>query len=107
MMKISILISDDHAMFRSGQKELISKEDDMEVVGETGSGHKTLRFLDSTEVDVVLLDINMPGLNGTQIAGLALKQHPELLIIALTMHEDEHDVQELFKTGVKQVSISR
>lgn len=100
-MKIRILIADDHAIFRSGLKELIQKEGDMVVVGETGSGHETLRALESTEVDVMLLDISMPGLSGTQIAEIALKQHPKLLIVALTMHEDEHYVHELFKTGVK------
>ncbi len=100
-MKIRILIADDHALFRSGLRELIEKETDMEVVGETGSGHETLRVLESIKVDVMLLDISMPGLSGIQIAELALKQHPGLIIVALTMHEDENYVQELFKNGVK------
>lgn len=99
--KIRILLADDHALFRSGLRALLEKEPDIEVVGETGSGHETLNALEATPVDVLLLDINMPGLSGSRAAELALKQYPSLCIVALTMHEDEYYVQELFKLGVK------
>jgi len=100
-MKIRILIADDHAIFRSGLRVLIQQEADMEVVGETGTGHETLRALESAAVDILLLDINMPGLTGSRVAEMALKEHPLLRIVVLTMHEDEYYVQELFKIGVK------
>lgn len=99
--RIKILLADDHAMFRSGLRALLEREDDMVVVGETGSGHETMNALETTETDVLLLDINMPGLTGSRVAELALKQWPSLRIIVLTMHEDEYYVQELFKIGVK------
>ncbi len=100
-MTIRILLADDHAMFRSGLRALLEKEADLEVVGEAGSGHEVLEALENTNVDVLLLDINMPGLKGSRIAELALEQYPSLLVVALTMHEDEYYVQELFKIGVK------
>lgn len=99
--RIQILIADDHAMFRSGLRALLEREDDMAVVMETGSGHDTLAALETNKVDVLLLDINMPGLTGSRVAELALKQWPSLRIVVLTMHEDEYYVQELFKIGVK------
>jgi len=99
--RIKILLADDHAMFRSGLRALLEKEDDLVIVGETGSGHETVSALETTAVDVLLLDINMPGLTGSRVAELVLKQRPSLRIVVLTMHEDEYYVQELFKIGVK------
>lgn len=98
---IQVLLADDHAMFRSGLRELLLKEHDLQVVGETGTGQETLQMLRSTKVDVLLLDINMPGLTGNQVADIAIKEFPSLLIIVLTMHEDEYYLQELLKIGVR------
>lgn len=99
--RIKIMIADDHAMFRSGLRALLEREDDLEVVGETGSGHETVNAMTGAKVDVLLLDINMPGLTGSRVAELVLKERPSLRIVVLTMHEDEYYVQELFKIGVK------
>ncbi len=99
--RIQILLADDHAMFRSGLCVLFEKEDDMVVVGEAGSGHETLKLLEETQVDVLVLDINMPGLTGIHVAEMALKQWPSLLIVVLTMHEDEYYLQEMLKIGVR------
>jgi len=100
-MAIRILVADDHAVFRSGLRILLEKEEEIEVVGETGSGDATLKALSEMEVDVLLLDISMPGLSGPRVALEALKQHPDLAIVVLTMHEDEYYLRELLKTGVR------
>lgn len=100
-MFIRILIADDHAVFRSGLKALLEKEDDLEVIGETGDGFSTIEAATKQEVDVLLLDITMPGLSGPKVAEAVLRERPHLAIVVLTMHEDEYYLQELFKIGVR------
>ena len=96
-----ILIADDHAVFRSGLRALLEKEPDMEVVGETGNGFDTVRAVEETDIEVLILDITMPGLTGPKVAESVLKNKPSLTIVVLTMHEDEYYLQELFRLGVR------
>lgn len=98
---IRILIADDHAIFRSGLRALLKEEDDFEIVGETGNGFDTLREVDRLDVDLLLLDLSMPGLSGSQVAEALLDQDPHLAIVVLTMHEEEYYLRELFKMGVR------
>ena len=100
-MPIRVLIADDHAVFRSGLRALLENEPDIEVTGETGSGLDTLQALENLKVDVLLLDINMPGLAGNRVAEAALHRRPSLAIVVLTMHEDEYYLQELLRIGAR------
>jgi two-component system response regulator NreC len=100
-MPIRILIADDHAVFRSGLKVLLEKEPDLEVVGETGNGFDTIRAVAEIDLDVLLLDVAMPGLPGAKVAEAVLKDKPGLAIVVLTMHEDEYYLQEFFRLGVR------
>ena len=100
-MPIRILIADDHAVFRSGLKALLEKESDIEVVGETGDGFDTIRAAEEKDIDVLILDITMPGLPGPKVAEAVLKKKPSLIIVVLTMHEDKYYLQELFRLGVR------
>jgi two-component system, NarL family, response regulator NreC len=100
-MPIRIFIADDHAVFRSGLKELLEKDPDFKVVGETGNGFDTIRMVTDTEMDVLLLDVSMPGLSGARVAEEVLKLKPNLAIVVLTMHEDEYYLQEFFRLGVR------
>ncbi len=100
-MSIRILIADDHAVFRSGLRVLLEKEADLEVVGETGNGFDTIRVATDTDLDVLLLDVTMPGLPGSKVAETVLKSKPKLAIVVLTMHEDEYYLQEFFRLGVR------
>jgi len=99
-MSIHVLIADDHAVFRSGLKALLEKEPDIEVTAETGTGFDTIEAANKDNVDLLILDINMPGLSGPRVAESVLKKRPNLPIVVLTMHEDEYYLQELFKIGV-------
>lgn len=100
-MPIRILIADDHAVFRSGLRALLEKEHDLEVVGEAGDGFTTIEAAARPDVDVLLLDISMPGMRGPKIAEAALSARPQLAIVVLTMHEDEYYLQELFRIGAR------
>jgi len=99
-MPIRILIADDHAVFRSGLKALLEKEPDLEIVGETGNGFDTIRAVAESDVDVLLLDISMPGLPGAKVAEAILQEKRHPAIVVLTMHEDEYYLQEFFRLGV-------
>jgi two-component system, NarL family, response regulator NreC len=100
-MPIRIFIADDHAVFRSGLKMLLEKEPDLQVVGETGNGFDTIRRVTESDLDVLLLDVAMPGLPGSKVAEEVLKCKPNLAIVVLTMHEDEYYLQEFFRLGVR------
>ena len=100
-MPIHVLIADDHALFRSGLKALLEKESDFRVVGETGDGLATVEAVADQQVDVLLLDITMPGMPGPKVAERALQKRPQLAIVVLTMHEDEYYMQEFFKIGAR------
>jgi DNA-binding NarL/FixJ family response regulator len=100
-MSIRVLIADDHGVFRSGLRALLEKEPDVEVVAETGDGPTTIQAVESDSVDVLILDITMPGLPGTKVAETVLKSRPEVGIVVLTMHEDEYYVQQLLALGVR------
>jgi DNA-binding NarL/FixJ family response regulator len=100
-MTIRIMIADDHAVFRSGLRALLEKEPEFSVVAEAGDGNETVKKACSEDIDVLVLDINMPGITGPMIAEEVLKMRPRLAIVILTMHDDEYYLQELFKIGVR------
>jgi two-component system response regulator NreC len=100
-MSIRVMIADDHAILRSGLKALLEREKDIEVVGETGTGFDTIKAATEKEMDVLILDISLPGLSGTRVAEAVLEKKPDLAIVVLTMHEDEYYMRELFKIGAR------
>lgn len=100
-MPIRIFIADDHAVFRNGLKMLLEKEPDLEVVGEAENGFDTIRAVTETDLDVLVLDVSMPGLAGAKVAEEVLRCKPDLHIVVLTMHEDEYYLQEFFRLGVQ------
>ncbi len=106
-MAIRLIIADDHAMFRSGLRALLEKESDFEILAETGNGFDTLRAVSGSEVDVLLLDLSMPGLPGSRVAESVLEERPHLPIVILTMHEDEYYLRELLKIGVRSFVLKK
>jgi DNA-binding NarL/FixJ family response regulator len=100
-MSIKIMLADDHAVFRSGLRALLEKEKGFQVVAEAGDGNETVKKACRGDIDVLILDINMPGMTGPMIAEEVLKKKPRLAIVVLTMHDEEYYLQELFKIGVR------
>lgn len=98
-MAIRVLIADDHALLRQGIKRVLNFEDDIEVVGETGDGQETLARTLMLQPDILLLDLNMPGLNGLDVASQLQSTKCNTKIIALTIHDNDNYVIEMMKNG--------
>lgn len=88
--KVRIALVDDHTLFRSGLVGLLSQHPRYEVVADVGSGEEFLTILPHTDLDVVFMDISMPGIDGSETTRRALAERPELRIITLSMYGDEH-----------------
>lgn len=88
MSPIRVLIVDDHTLFRDGLSAIMANEPGFEVVGEAGSGLEAVDKASETRPDVILMDINMPELNGIEATEQILAKHPEIGITMLTMLED-------------------
>lgn len=98
-MPIKIVIADDHALLRQGIKNVLSLEQDIEVVGEAGDGEETVRRAAEFAPDVILLDINMPRGNGLEVTKRLSVEQPNIKVIILTIHEDDNYVVEVIKAG--------
>ncbi len=99
--KIDILIVDDHEIFRNGLKMVLGRLKYVNNITEADNGEAFLKILEKSKPDIILLDIEMPLMNGIDAAKLALKKHPDLKIIALTMFNEDEYVQSMIDTGVK------
>lgn len=98
-MAIRVLIADDHALVRQGIKRVLNLEDDIDVVGETGDGPETMTRTLMLQPDVLLLDLNMPGLNGLDVTRQLHSSKCKTMIIALTIHDNDNYVIEMLKNG--------
>jgi len=98
--KIKIIIADDHQIFREGLIFVLTEVANFEVIAEVENGSKFLKVLNTKKPDIVLMDIEMPELNGIQATELALKKYPNLKIIALTSYFDEIYYYKMVKAGV-------
>lgn len=98
---IRILIADDHSLFRQGLRSLLEAEEDLRVIGEAANGREALRGALETHPDVVLMDIQMPGLDGVEATKEILKEFPEAKVVMLTMYRQDAYVFEAVKAGAR------
>lgn len=94
-----IALVDDHTLFRTGLAGLLSQHDGFEVVADVGSGEEFLVMLPSLDVDVVFMDISMPGMDGAETTRRALAERPDLRIVTLSMYGDEHYYTRMMESG--------
>ena len=94
-----IALVDDHTLFRTGLAGLLSQHDGFEVVADVGSGEEFLGMLPSLDVDVVFMDISMPGMDGAETTRRALAERPDLRIVTLSMYGDEHYYTRMMESG--------
>jgi DNA-binding NarL/FixJ family response regulator len=99
MEKIRILLADDHAVLREGIRALLKEQPDMVVVGEAQDGRWTAHLANELRPDVVLMDIAMPLLNGLEATRQIKRDHPEINVLILTMHDNEEYVRQVLEAG--------
>ena len=100
-MTIRILIIDDHTLFRSGLKLLLKRQADFEVVADAADGIEGLKRARELKPDVVLLDLNMPGLSGLEVLQILFQDQPESAVIVLTVSEEGDELAEALRRGAR------
>ena len=100
-MVVRVLLVDDHEIMREGVGALLRKCEDIEVVGHAADGRSALTLVDSTNPDVVIMDIGMPNLNGIEATRHITARHPDLQILALSTYSDGPTVVKMFKAGAR------
>lgn len=96
---IRLLLADDHAVVRSGLRLLLEAQPDLAIVGEAENGEEAIRRTAELRPDVVLMDIEMPGMNGIEAARRIKAQSPRTSVLALTMYEDDQYFFEMLRAG--------
>jgi DNA-binding NarL/FixJ family response regulator len=99
--KIGIAIVDDHQLFRNGLRFILENEEDLEVVIEASNGKHFLNFLKNYKPDVVLMDINMPEMDGIETTKQAMQLYPDLNVLVLSMYSDIEYYNTMIALGVK------
>ena len=106
-MPIKILVADDHGVLRAGLRALLNDEPDFLVVGEADSGEEALKIAKKISPDIVLMDLNMPGMGGIETARKMVKSHPQTRVLILTVHEDNELLKEAINAGASGYILKR
>ncbi len=99
--EIKIVIADDHEIFRSGLKFILDQHDKFKVIGEARNGKELLSLLTKMKPDIILLDIEMPEMNGIEASERILPIYPNLKIIVLSNYDDEEYYSSIIVAGAK------
>jgi len=98
---IHVVIVDDHPMIRTGLSSVLGMYDELEVIGTVGSGEEALQLCNAAAVDVVLIDVKLPGIDGLETIRLLKRQHPTLEAVVLTSSTDGQLVMEAVQAGAR------
>jgi DNA-binding NarL/FixJ family response regulator len=97
--KTSLMLVDDHPLFRQGLRRVLEKEEDLEVIMEVADGEEALRLIKQLVPDVVIMDINLPHMNGLQITRELKQVVPEVAVIMLTAYHDDEQIFHSVRAG--------
>lgn len=98
---IRVFLADDHTIVRDGLRQILAGQPDVCVVGEAGDGPSTLEALERTSCDVLVLDMAMPGLGGTELIRALHAAHPDLAMLVLSMHAEEDYAVRAIRAGAR------
>jgi DNA-binding NarL/FixJ family response regulator len=101
MEPITVLIADDHQFFRDGVRALLDGQPDMECVGEATTGEEAVRLATEEQPDVVLMDVQMPGMSGVEATRLIVSSSPQIRVLVVTMFEDDSLVFAAMRAGAR------
>ena len=96
---ISVLIVDDHPLVRQALRSLLEKQPDIKLVGEAGDGEEAIRLADELLPDIIIMDITMPKINGLVATREIKSRHPDIKILALTVHSDNEHLLGILESG--------
>lgn len=105
--RIKVLLVDDHAILREGVCALLSREPDIEVVGEAGDGQEAVELVPRVRPDVVIMDIVMPRMNGLDATKLIRDRHPDVHVLILSMYDDDEYVVQIIQAGASGYVLKR
>lgn len=97
--KIRVVLADDHPVVRNGIRKMLSRDGDIVVVGEACTGQEALDLIRALSPNVLLLDMDMPGMNGIKVAGEVKRLYPNTNILALSGYEDRSYIMEILQLG--------
>jgi len=99
MSKINILLADDHKIVRDGIISLLSDEKEFKIVAEAENGLQVLKILKQEKIDIIIMDISMPEMNGIECTKKIKEIYPEIHILILSMYNEEQYINEAFQSG--------
>jgi two-component system response regulator NreC len=99
--RIRVLLADDHPLIREGLRDCLAAAPHIEVVAEAGDGRETLQEARRVKPEVVVMDVNMPRMNGLAATAELLRRQPEVRVLMLTMHEHSEYVMEIMRSGAR------
>lgn len=98
---IKLLVADDHTMFVDGIESILKAEEDLKVIGKCYDGPSVLAFVKENPTDIVLLDVNLPGMNGLEVCKTLAQDFPDVKVLAISMFNEESFVTEILNHGAK------
>jgi two-component system response regulator NreC len=98
-MTIRLLLVDDHAVVRSGLRMLLENEEGIQILGEAGTGQEALSSIEQLRPDLVLMDIGLPDMTGIEVTRQIKQRWPAVVVVALTIHEDEEYFFQMLQAG--------
>lgn len=96
-----VVICDDHPVYRRGLRALLGELDDVDVVGEAGTGEEAVALVDQVEPDVVMMDVHLPGVSGVEATRRIMGRHPSVGVLVLTMFEDDKYLAAALRAGAR------